>query len=343
MAWERPTLPALIERIQADAESRIGKKQMRWSVVTVLCRVIAGTAHGLYGFISFVLRQCFSSTAEGVYLERRASEYGIYRNKAAKAVGTVTFEGEGTVPSGAQLENEKGRIYVTTANSVDNVAPIEDAAGGAAGNSEAGMKLTLISPVSGISSTATASELVGGVDTEDDESLRERLLYRQKNPPKAGTKADYVAWAKEVSGVTRAWCTSHEMGVGSVTVRFMTDGMTENGIPNAEMVARVKAAIEDKMPVTAILYVVAPIPKPLNLSLDITPDDESIRGKIESAIEAVILTEAAPGGQILMTSLDRAVGSVSEVLSYRIVSPTDDVSSGTGEIFVPGKITWVSP
>ncbi len=42
MAWERPTLPTLIERVQADAKSRIGKKQMRWSVVTVLCRVFAG-------------------------------------------------------------------------------------------------------------------------------------------------------------------------------------------------------------------------------------------------------------------------------------------------------------
>ncbi len=61
---------------------------------------LPSVCRGLYGFISFVLRQCFSSTAEGVYLERRASEYGIYRNKASKAVGTVTFEGTGTVLEG---------------------------------------------------------------------------------------------------------------------------------------------------------------------------------------------------------------------------------------------------
>ena len=342
MAWERPTLPTLIERVQADAESRIGKKQMRWSVVTVLCRVIAGTAHGLYGFISFVLRQCFSSTAEGVYLERRASEYGIYRNKASKAVGTVTFEGTGTVPEGTQLENEKGQTYVTTDDSEDNVAPIEAVTGGAAGNSEEGMTLTLISPISGVMSTATASELTGGVDVEDDESLRERLLYRQKNPPKAGTKADYVAWAKEVSGVTRAWCTSHEMGIGSVTVRFMTDGLTTNGIPDATMIARVKEKIEENMPVTTQLYVVAPTAKALDMTIDITPDEEDIRSQVSSAIESLILTEAEPGGSILLTSLERAVASVSEVKSFRIVSPTDDVSTSTGEIFVPGTITWVT-
>ncbi len=341
MSFERPTLPTLIERIQADAESRIGKKQMRWSLVTVLCRVIAGVAHGLYGFIAFVLRQCFSSTAEGAYLERRASEYGIYRNKAEKAVGTVTFSGSGTVPEGTQLENSQGTTYKTTAESAAGSAPIEAVTGGAAGNAEAGMELALVSPVPGVLSTATAGELTGGADAEGDESLRERLLYRQKNPPKAGTKADYVAWAKQVTGVTRAWCTSQEMGLGSVTVRFMTDGMTEDGIPNETMIARVKAEIEENMPVTTILYVAAPVPKSLDITLDITPDTEAIRAKIESSIESVVLTEAQPGGPILLTSIDRAISNVSDVTSYRITSPTDDVTAGTGEIYVPGTITWV--
>ena len=341
MSFERPTLATLIERVQADAESRIGKKQMRWSVVTVLCRVIAGVAHGLYGFIQFVLRQCFSSTAEGVYLERRASEYGIYRRKASKAVGTVTFTGTATVPEGTQLENEQGTTYNTTADSVDGVASIEAAVGGKAGNSEEGMTLTLVSPISGVMSTATASALAGGVDVEEDESLRERLIYRQKNPPRAGTKEDFISWAKEISGVTRAWCYPHEMGIGSVTVRFMTDGLTENGIPDETMIARVRANIEEQMPVTTILYVCAPNTKPLDLTIDITPDTDEIRQEIQLAIESMILTETSPGSSILLTSILRAVNSVSQLEDFRVVSPTDDVKTETGQVFIPGTITWV--
>lgn len=341
MSFERPTLSQIIKRVQADAESRMGKKAMRWSLVPVLVRVISGVSHGLHGFIAFVLRQCFTTTAEGAYLERRASEYGIYRKSASAATGEVTFTGHGQVPSGTQLQAADESVYVTTAASVDGKAPITAAAAGAAGNAEEGMELTLVSPVAGVMSTAVAGELTGGADAEDDESLRERLLQRQKNPPKAGTKADYVAWALAVAGVTRAWCYPQELGQGHVTVRFMTDGMTENGIPSETMIKRVEGYITSQMPVTAILHVEAPIPKPFALSLDVLPDNEAVKAKIESAVESVILAEAVPGGALLRTSIDRAIGGVSEVKSYRLVSPTDDVSTSTGEIFVPGPITWV--
>lgn len=342
MAFERPTLKELISRVQSDAESRLGKKSMRWTLVPVMSRVIAGVSHSLHGLIDFAVRQIFSSTAEGAYLERRASEYGIYRKQAVSAVGTVKFSGTGRVPSGTQLQSTDDMIYVTTADASDEMsAPIKAVKAGAYGNAGAGMELTLVSPIAGIQSTAVASELTGGADAEDDESLRERLLQRQKNPPKAGTKADYVAWALAVPGVTRAWCYPQELGQGHVTVRFMTDGMTENGIPNSVMVERVTKYIESMMPVTCILHVEAPIPKPLDVTIDLLPDDVAVKAKIESAIESVVMVEAIPGGAILRTSLDRAISGVSEVLSYRIVSPTDDVITKTGEIYVPGTISWV--
>ena len=53
------------------------------------------------------------------------------------------------------------------------------------------------------------------------------------------------------------------------------------------------------------------------------------------------MAEAIPGGGILLTSLDRAISGVREITSYRIQSPTDDVAASVGEIYVPGKITWV--
>ena len=341
MAIERPTLPELIARVQSDTESRLGKKAMRWTLVPVLSRVIAGVSHTLHGHIAFVLRQIFSSTAEGAYLERRASEYGIYRKQATPAVGTVTFTGTGVVPEGTQIQTEDGAVYVTTAESSDGSAPIRAAVAGKTGNADAGIELTLVSPIAGIQSVCFASELTGGADAEDDEALRERLLYRQKTPPKAGTKADYVKWALEVPGVTRAWCFPKELGQGHVTVRFMTDGMTENGVPNETMIKAVAYHITEEMPVTAVLHVFAPVPKKLDMTIDILPDTPQIRKKVEGAIASAIYVEAVPSGAILFTTLDRAVASVSEVQSYRITAPSDDIACAKGEIFVPGKITFV--
>ena len=279
MSFQRPTLNQLIDRIKTDAESRYGQRVLRRSLITVFSRVFAGAAYSLYGYIEYVSKQIFATTAEGPYLERRASEYGIYRKKATAAEGTVTFSG---------------------------------------------------------SSSATS----GGSDTENDESLRSRLLFRMRNPPKAGTRTDYVAWALEVPGVTRAWCYPLELGPGHVSVRFMTDGLTNTGIPSSVMVERVKNHIEALMPVTTILTVVAPNPKSLNMTLDITPDSPEIRAKVESAAQSVIRAEAEPATKVLLTTLNRAVASVEEIKSFRIVSPTDDVNAATGEILIPGTITY---
>ena len=188
MSFERPTLAEIIRRVQADAESRIGKKVMRWSLASVMTRVIAGVSHGLHGYIAFVLRQCFTSTAEGNYLERRASEYGIYRLQASKAVGTVTFTGTGVVPAGTQLQNERGAVYVTTDESKDGAAPLEAADAGASGNSEAGMQLTLVSPVVGVMSSAVAGELTGGADAEGERACGNDFLRDKRTRRKLARK-----------------------------------------------------------------------------------------------------------------------------------------------------------
>ena len=340
MPFERPTLTQIIDRVTADAESRLGKRTMRWSLPGVISRVVAAVSHNLYGYAAFIMRQTFTTTAEAGYLERRASEYGIYRKEATKATGTVTFVGAGIVPQGTQLIAGNDVVYITTSPSDQNVASIEAVEAGASGNSEEGLELTLVSPIAGIQSTATASVLAGGTDAEDDESLRARLLMRQRNPPRAGTKADYVEWALEVPGVTRAWCYPQELGLGWVTVRFMTDTLTDDGIPTTDMVERVQEYIESQMPVTAMLQVVAPVAKPLDITVDVLPDTETIRANVEAALESAILSESEPGGVILRTTLDRAMATVSGITSYRLVSPTDDVAAGVGNILVPGTVTF---
>lgn len=257
-----------------------GRGVPRRSLINVFSLVCAGAVHSLYGYIEFVSRQIFAVSAEGAYLERRASEYGIYRRKATIAEGVVTFSGAGTVPVGTVLQTADDIQYETTSVSDANgAASIQAIEAGASGNIPAGTILSLASPVVGIENEAVSEAVSGCSDIEDDESLRSRLLYRISNPPKAGTKTDYVAWAQEVSGVTRAWCYPLELGPSHVTVRFMTDGATVDGIPSEVMVQRVQEHIETLMPVTTILTVVAPEAKPLDMTLDILPDNPEIRTK----------------------------------------------------------------
>lgn len=61
--------------------------------------------------------------------------------------------------------------------------------------------------------------------------------------------ADYVRWAREVPGVTRAWVLPMHMGIGTVGVCFVCDAQ-EDPFPSEEMVQRVQEHIEPLRPAT---------------------------------------------------------------------------------------------
>lgn len=54
MSFERPKLKAIIDRLDADIQSRLTVPQLRHSNAKVYGRVLAGAAHGLYGFVEYI-------------------------------------------------------------------------------------------------------------------------------------------------------------------------------------------------------------------------------------------------------------------------------------------------
>ena len=243
MAFERPTLKELITRITAGITSRLTKTQTRRSNALVYGRVIAGASHEMNGLIEYTARQIFVDTADSEHLDRHAAIFGITRKAASKASGTVkfTFQGDAEeVPVGTVLTGgDSSQYQVTVAPTSDGVASVESLTAGEAGNLESGEEMTLVSPIAGVLSEVVCQGIAGGADAEDDESLRARVLSRQRETPHGGAKNDYVQWALSVPGVTRAWCYPLEDGDGTVVVRFVCDDLP--GImPTAEMVKKVQ-------------------------------------------------------------------------------------------------------
>ncbi len=89
-----------------------------------------------------------------------------------------------------------------------------------------------------------------------------------------------MTWALEVPGVTRAWCVRRFMGPGTVAVFFMRDDQADP-IPDAEQLAAVAAYIEPLRPVTADVYVLAPVQKPVVYTIRLTPDTSAVRAAVE--------------------------------------------------------------
>lgn len=348
MSFSRPALADIIQRVRNDVLSRLAEDDvLRRADAEVYARVLGGVAHGLYGFIEWLSQQLIYDTAEVEYLERWCSIWGVARIAAAPASGSVTFavQAGAVIPAGTLLQALDGVQYQTTADATVTAptatAPIVAVVAAAAGNRAAGQSLSLVSPVPGVQPTATASLLFGGADIETDDALRARLLTRIQQPPQGGAAYDYTAWALEVPGVTRAWVYPQELGLGTVTVRFVRDN-DASLIPDAGEVAAVQAYIDERRPVTAQLTVVAPVAVPLNFSISgLVPATAAVRAAIEAELADLLLREAQPGGTILLSHIRAAISAATDETDYVLTLPAANVTNTTGNMSTMGTVTWL--
>lgn len=353
MPLVRPTLKTLIDRAIADINARLPDADARlpFSNLNVLAHVQGAGVHGLYGYLDWIAKQVFPDTAETEALERWASIWGVMRKAAVPAIGCVTLTGAPgkTVPTGTILQRADGQQYHTTADAalVDGMAdaPVVAVVAGKAGSCAAGVGLNLVSPVAGInpSGIVTAVGVTGGAEAETDDDLRERLLSRIRQPPHGGAANDYVTWALEVAGVTRAWVYPGELGGGTVTVRFVrdNDGSAAAIIPDAAEVAAVQDYIDARRPVTAQVTVVAPAAAPLDFQIQgLVPNTAAVRAAVQAELQDLLIREATPGGTILLSHIRAAISAAVGETDYVLVSPVANVANTTGRMSTMGVISW---
>ena len=326
MPWTTPTLRQVREIVRDDVTAALsGAIRLGNSVVRVVADANAGLAHLTLRYIDWLARQFLPDTAEAEWLERHGNIWltnadgSIGRKVAAFASGSVTLTGlEGTiVPIGTRVTSNAGIDYETTEEIVIGNAPTEVAVlaltGGAAGNFLSGDALSLVDNISGLDSIATVITLDGGTDQEELEDLRTRILLRIRQPPMGGDANDFVEWALAVQGVTRAWTAPLEMGIGTVSVRFMMDDLraNEHGFPHDSDVDTVRAYLNSVRPVAVKdFFVLAPIPYELEVRVKgLALDTESVRTKIQQSIEAMLFQRAKPGQTIYASWVSEAISA----------------------------------
>ncbi|PTT31889.1 baseplate J/gp47 family protein [Pseudomonas sp. HMWF021] len=345
MPFETPTLPVLINRTQSDLAS----DALRRSDAQVLSRTLSGTAYGLYGYLNWIAEQILPDKADEETLERIASlRLNQPRKVAQPAEGSVSF----TAAAGAVLDRDvvlqavDGRMYrvtmgVTTVSGT-NITTIEAVEAGILGNADAGLALTLVQPVSGVTNafTVLAPGLTGGGARESLESLRGRVIRSYRIIPHGGSADDYETWALEVPGVTRAWCRGNYVGPGTVGLFVMRDNDAVP-VPNPTQLAEVKAYIDPLRPVTAELYVLAPAPKPVLYSVHPVPDTTAVRAAIQAQLIDLHDREAGLGSTLLISHIREAISSASGETDNTLIVPSANVTAAANELLTFGGITWL--
>lgn len=345
MPFETPSLPVLVSRTQSD----LAGDALRRSDAQVLARALSGTAYGLYGYLDWIVDQILPDTADEETLERIASLRLNQPRKAAQpASGQVSFMAAAlaVVDVDTVLQAGDGRTYKVTVGKTTvagtNIVTIEAVDAGVIGNADPGLVLTLVQPIEGvaIAFTVLAPGLIGGIALESVESLRARVVRSYRVVPHGGSKDDYETWALECPGVTRAWCRRNYLGPGTVGVFFMRDGDVDP-IPDAAQLAEVREYIELLRPVTAELYVIAPVPVPLTYRIRLTPDTSAVRAAVEAQLIDLHSREAGLGDALLLTHIAEAISSSTGETDHRLMAPVADVPAAANQLLTFGGCVWL--
>ena len=359
MPWTTPNLVQVRSTVRDYVSAGLkGAPMIPNSVLRVISDAQGGLAHLVLVYIDWLSLQLLPDTAETVWLDRHGNIWLVNadgskgRKPATYSSGSVTITGSAVglpIPQYSQLSSAtNGIVYeITDPNLVLGAtatpANIRALTSGAAGNLDPGSVLGWQTAIAGVDPGATVVSLVGGTDQENDTDLRGRVLQRIQQPPMGGDADDYVAWAESVAGVTRAWCYPQEMGIGTVTVRFMMDELraSNGGFPLAEDVTAVQSYIDTVRPVTVQdFWVEAPIPFPLNMTITgMNPGDAGTQANVEDSITAMLVEKALTGQTIYHAWVDGAINDTPGVNYYELSFVTTPMSA-PGYMPTLGTVTF---
>ncbi|MCK4579054.1 MAG: baseplate J/gp47 family protein [Candidatus Marinimicrobia bacterium] len=305
-APEIPTTKEIEDRIVSDIESKIS--QSTPLIYKAFNRVFAFALSGiftiLYKFGQWAIKQIFTITQDADSLELKGDQYKIPRKTATAAILIAGFTGDNgtTIPAGTQFRgNSNGLLYslqtteeIAAGTASGNVLCLT---AGESGNLINGSILTILQPIPGLNNQATISATVTeGEDQEAIEDYRARISEREKTPPQGGSLVDYILWAKEVPGITRAFAWGHRevaaIDPGYVSVYPLNDGEASR-IPSAPKLAEVLTYIDDptRAPMqVVIINVPAMIEKEIDIDVTaLSPNTAAIRNAFAENVEAYLL------------------------------------------------------
>ena len=172
-----------------------------------LLRPVAVRLYALSSDMETLPDAAFALTATGEYLDRKAAEQGLERRAAGYAKGTVTITGRAgeVIRVGAKVAADNILFAVDETVSIPESGTVDISATcitcGAAGNVDAGEISRFPVTLPGVYTVTNTEPFEGGYDAESDDELRDRYFEKVSRPNASGNVNDYIAWAKEISGV----------------------------------------------------------------------------------------------------------------------------------------------
>jgi uncharacterized phage protein gp47/JayE len=168
-----------------------------------------------------------------------------------------------------------------------------------------------------------------------------RYLQDVRNPTSdGGGTGDYVRWAREVAGVTRAWETSAEAGEVEVAFVRDNDGSGSAILPDSGERAAVLAYVQEQAPITVVVSVATLTANTVNFTLSVLPNTVAVQDAVEAELADFFTREAEPGGTLDLSRINEAISSAAGETSHVLASPAADVTSTSTQMPILGTVTF---
>ncbi|WP_071062749.1 baseplate J/gp47 family protein [Andreesenia angusta] len=248
-----------------------------------------------YSQLKYIEDQAYIDTAVNDGLDRKALDHNITRKNALSSEGEVEFTGTpgALIDSGVVLSSDtlKFSTIGTGIIAKDGKATIKVRCmdSGTKGNVPIGAITKIDNAQEGLKSVTNLSALEGGADIEDDESLRDRVLFHIRKPITSGNKYHYEEWARENVNVGKVKVYPLWNGPGTVKVSVLN---RDYGTASPEVLSELKQTIdpvdgmgEGKAPVGAVVTISTAIEVSVNIAMNITYKDGAVASVVNGGIK----------------------------------------------------------
>ena len=198
--FESKTFEALMEEVLENAPQDIDTRQgsIFYDAVSGIALKIAE----LYTDLDLVFTLTQVDTTGGEYLDTKASEYGLVRHGATPAQYYFTFTG--TAPDTGERFFTDGEYFVLKKTDSGTLYLEAETAGSAMNSIDSGTAAVPVNNIAGLTSATFGAIMQYGTDTEEDESLRQRVREKIGGPAENGNKQHYKTWCESYDGVGKA-------------------------------------------------------------------------------------------------------------------------------------------
>ncbi len=282
-------------------------------------------------------------TASGIYLDRRAIDFGEERIQAQKSTGILKFEGNnGTIiPAGTIAGYYTLRFETIEESTIkDGCAFIhsECTTAGIIGNIDENLIDNLVVSIVGVNAVSNPESFSGGADEEDDGNFRERIFEKIQRPITSGNIYNYEYWAKQVAGVGDVKVIPCWAGGGTVKVIILSN---EGDVPDDVVIQNVTNYIQENRPIGADITVVGAVPIFITLQAEliissnynISTVKENVKRAIQEYLGEIAFLDDASLSYFKVGSIIFDVDGVDDILNYSINGSTSSLEANFEEFF----------